>query len=181
VDLTPTTIQFLPESYLDATIQPLPQHPGPNGAAGSAPADYGMTAPSLPTPVPFFAVRDFGFTLSSPAIPLVEFQSRLQFAEDIETLVNFDIDYDLGAMPGSEERTGWNRSFDDDHVGRLITTGDIQRIELQNYLGEIFWLQLPADSYLEWSGPIVATRVVPEPTGLLLAALSLTALILCRL
>jgi hypothetical protein len=81
------------------------------------------------------------------------------------------LDYDLGATPGSEERIDWNRGFDDDHAGRLITADGVQRIELQNYLGEIFWLQSPADSFFEWSGPIVATRVIPEPSGLLLAAI----------
>ena len=163
VDLTPTT------------IQPLPQQPGPNGAAGSAPADYGMTVPSLPAPVPLFAARDFGFTLSSPAIPLVEFESRFQFTEDIETLVDFQIHYDLGTAQGSLERIDWSRGFDDDHVGRLITAGGMQRIELQNYLGDIFALQSPSDSYFEWAGPIVATRVIPEPNGVLLAAMFLAA------
>jgi hypothetical protein len=135
-----------------------------------------MTAPSLPSPVPFFAARDFGFTLSSPPIPLVEFQSRLQFAEDIETLVDFRIDYDLGTAQSSLERVDWSRGFDDDHVGRLITAGGLQRIELQNYLGDSFLLQSPADSFFEWAGPIVATRIIPEPSGLLLAAMFLATL-----
>jgi hypothetical protein len=84
------------------------------------------------------------------------------------------------AMQGSLERTDWSRGFDDDHVGRLITSGAMQGIELQNYLGEIFWLQSPADSYFEWSGPIVATRVIPEPSGLLLAAVLLMTSSFCR-
>jgi hypothetical protein len=175
VELTPTTIQFLPSSSLDAVLQPLPQQPGHNGAAGAAPADYGMAAPSLPAPTPFFATRDFGFTFSSPPIPLVEFQSALQFTEDIEANVNFQIDYNLGTAAGSLTRTNWSRGFDDDNVGRMTNTGLVQTIRLQNYLGEIFALQSPADSFLEWSGPIVATRVIPEPSGVLLAGLALAA------
>jgi hypothetical protein len=176
VDLTPTTIQFLPGSALDAVVQPVPQQPGINGAAGVAPADYGMNAPSLPAPVPVFAAREFGFTLSSPPIPLVEFESALQFAEDLNAVVDFRIDYDLGTSEGSLTRMNWNRGFDDDSVGDLSTTGLVQTIHLQNYLGEIFELQSPADSFFEWSGPIVATRVIPEPNSLLLCAAALAAI-----
>jgi hypothetical protein len=170
VELTPTTIQFLP-SVLDAVLQPLPQQPGPNGAAGAAPADYGMQSPTL-SPIPIFAVRDFSFSISSPTVPLVEFQSRLQFAEDIEAIVNARIDYDLGTASGAFIYTNEFIPFDDDNVGRLITEGLIQSIELQNYLGDIFALGSPGDSFIEWSGPIVATRVIPEPAAVLLALLA---------
>jgi hypothetical protein len=180
VDLTPTTIQFLPTSFLDAVLQPLPQQPGPNGAAGTAPADYGMASPTLPPPVPLFAVRDFSFSISSPAVPLVEFQSTLQFTEDIEAVVNARLDYNLGTSAGTYNFTNWNRGFDDDNAGRLITEGLIQRLELRNYLGDIFALESPSDSFIEWAGPIVATRVIPEPPAMLLAAvLCASAYALC--
>jgi hypothetical protein len=175
VDLTPTTIQFLPGSALDAVLQPVPQQPGINGAPGVAPADYGMNAPNLPAPTPVFAAREFGFTLSSPPIPLVEFESALQFAENLDATVNFRIDYDLGTSEGSLTRMNWNPAFDNDSVGRLTTTGLVQTIHLQNYLGEISALQSPSDLFFEWAGPIVATRVIPEPSGLVLAAFALAA------
>jgi hypothetical protein len=172
VDITPDTIQFLPGSFLDALPQPQPQSPGIGGASGSAAADYGMVASTLPSPSPVFATRDFGFALTSDPIPLFDFQSHLQFAQDMQASGNFKIDYDLGATIGTLERVDWSRGFDDDSQGRLITEGSVQRIELQNYLGEIFLLQSPADLFVEWAGPIVATRVVPEPSSwtLLLAA-----------
>ena len=87
--------------------------------------------------MPLFAVRDFSFSISSPTIPLVDFQSRLQFAEDIEAVVNARIDYDLGTSPGAFTYTDEFIPFDDDNVGRLITEGLNQRLELQNYLGDI--------------------------------------------
>jgi hypothetical protein len=173
VDLTATTIQFLPGSTLDAVLQPLPQQPGIDGAAGVAPADYGMNAPTLPAPTPVFATRDFGFTLSSPPIPLVEFHSGLQFADDLDATVDFRIDYDLGTREGSLTRTNWNRGFDNDSIGFLTTTGLVQTIRLQNYLGDIVALESPADLFFEWAGPIVATRVIPEPSSLQLAASAL--------
>jgi hypothetical protein len=169
VDLTPTTIQFLPGSVLDAVPQSVPQQPDMNGAPGVAVADYGVASPTLAAPVPIFAVRDFGFTLSSPVIPLVEFESRLQFAEDLQAVLNARIDYDLGSAAGSHSFTNWQRGFDNDNVGRITTDGLVQTIRMQNYLGEIIALQSPADSSFRWSGPIVATRVIPEPSGLLLA------------
>jgi hypothetical protein len=169
VDLTPTTIQFLPGSVLDAVPQTVPQQPGTNGAPGVAPADYGVATPTLGAPAPIFAVRDFGFTLSSPVIPLIEFESRLQFAEDLQAVLNARIDYDLGSAAGSHSFTNWQRGFDNDNVGRITTDGLVQTIRMQNYLGEIIALQSPADSSFRWSGPIVATRVIPEPSGLLLA------------
>lgn len=175
VELTPDTIQFLPGSFLDALPQLEPQEPGVGGASGSALADHGMVASTLPIPSPVFAARGFGFTVLSDPIPLVEFESRLQFAEDLQASVDFRLDYDLGIAAGSFEQTDWSRGFDDDNVGRLITEDNVQRIELQNYLGDIFLLQAPADSFVEWAGPIVATRVVPEPGAWALAAVSLFA------
>lgn len=171
VDLTPTTIQFLPGSALSAVVQPLPQQPAVNGAPGAAPANYGMTA-TLPAPIPVFAVRDFGFTLSSPPLGLVgnEFEPfGLQFAQDLEAIVNAHIDYDLGTANGSLQLADWRRGFDDDSVGSITTSGVVQRLTLQNYLGDILALQSPSDLFFEWAGPIVATRVIPEPNGLLLA------------
>ena len=171
VDLTPTTIQFLPGTFLDAVLQPLPQQPGVDGAPGTAVADYGMAAPTLPAPAPVFAARDFRFTLSSPPIPLI----AGQFQEDLEATVNVRIDYDLGTASGALTLSDWIRGFDDDNVGRITTAGGVQTLELQNYLGDIFALQSPADSFFEWSGPIIATRVIPEPSGLALAWSALCA------
>jgi hypothetical protein len=169
VDLTPTTIQFLPGSALSAEPQALPQQPGVNGAPGVASADFGMHSPTLVPPIPFFAARDVGFTLSSPPIALV----GDHFTEDLEAIVNARIDYDLGTAAGSYVLTDWSRGFDDDHVGSITTSGSIQTLRLQNYLGDIFALQRPSDSYMEWAGPIIATRVIPEPGGVLLAASAL--------
>ena len=169
VDLTPTTIQFLPGSVLDAVVQPLPQQPGINGTPGAALADYGVASPALSAPVPVFAVRDFGFTVSSPIIPL----NGNLFQEDLEAVVNARLDYDLGTANGSYSFTNWQRGFDDDYVGRITSDGLVQTIRLENYLGDIFTLQSPADSFIEWSGPIVATRIIPEPGGLLLAVMAL--------
>ncbi len=123
VDLTPTTIQFLPSSLLDAVIQSLPQQPGPNGAPGAAPADYGMQSTTLAPPLPIFAVRDFGFSISSPVLPMVPGQ---QFSQDIEAVVNARIDYNLGTSAGTFVFANWNRGFDDDNAGNLITEGLIQ-------------------------------------------------------
>ena len=173
VDLTPTTIQFLPGSVLDAVTQAVPQQPDINGGPGVAVADYGVASPTLGTPAPIFAVRDFGLALSSPVIPLVELESRLQFAEDLQAVLNASIDYDLGSAAGSHSFTNWQQGFDNDNVARITTDGLVQTIRMQNYLGEIIALQSPADSSFVWSGPIVATRVIPEPSGLLLAVIAI--------
>jgi hypothetical protein len=169
VDLTPSTIQFLPGSALNAAPQPLPQQPGVNGASGVAPADYGVASSTLSAPVPVFAVRDFGFSLSSEPIEL----RGIQFNESLRATINARLDYDLGMAAGSYPFTDWQQGFDNDNVGTITTNGLVQTIRLQNYLGQIFALQSPADSFIEWSGPIVATRVIPEPTGLLLAVVAL--------
>jgi hypothetical protein len=183
VDLTPTTIQFLP-SLLTAAVQPTPQAPGPGGAAGTAPANFGMAAPTLPTPTfptPVFAVRDFSFSIASPPIPLVEFDGRQQFADDIEAMVNARLDFDIAAGEGTYVLDNWLRGFDDDNVGRLSTDGMLQTLQMHNYLGDIFPLLTPADSFVEWAGPIVATRIVPEPASImLLAAAALSAGFMCR-
>ncbi len=128
-----------------------------------------MQSTTLAPPLPIFAVRDFGFSISSPTIPLVEFQSGLQFTEDIEALVVARIDYNLGTSSGAFTYTDEFIPFDDDHAGNLTTEGLIQRLQLQNYLGDIFALEVPGDSFIEWAGPIVATRIIPEPSSLLLA------------
>jgi hypothetical protein len=169
VDLTPTTIQFLPGSVLDAVPQPLPQQPGLNGGSGVAPADFGVASPTLPPPVPVFAVRNFGFSLTSPVLPL----NGPHFQEDLEAVVNARVDYDLGTAMGSHSFTNWQRGFDDDHGGNITSDGLVQTIRLQNYLGDIVALQRPADSFIEWSGPIVATRIIPEPGGILLAIIAI--------
>lgn len=174
VDLTPTSIQFLPGSALDAVLQPLPQQPAIGGSAGAAPADNGMMTAPLAGGTALAAARDFSFTLASAAIPLVTGPQFSKFAEDLEATVNVRVDYSYGAIAGTHELVDWNRGFDDDHVATLTTTGLVQTIRLQNYLGDIFALQTPADSFLEWSGPIVATRVIPEPSSWLLATVAVS-------
>jgi hypothetical protein len=136
-----------------------------------------MASPTLPAPVPVFAVRDFGFTVSSPIIPLVEFESRLQFAEDLEAVVNARLDYNLGTAVGSYPFTDLPIAFDPDHVATITTNGLVQTIRLQNYLGDSLSLQRPSDGFIEWAGPIVATRVIPEPATTLLAIAALFAII----
>jgi hypothetical protein len=169
VNLTPTTIQFLPGSVLDAVPQPVIQRPGPNGGPGVFEADFGVESPTLGPPAPVFAVRDFGFSLESEPIEL----RGMQFNEDLTAFLNARIDYDLGATSGAYSLSNWQRGFDDDHVGTLRTEGNVQTLRLQNYLGDIFMLQSPADSSFVWSGPIVATRIIPEPSGWLLVVLAL--------
>jgi hypothetical protein len=170
VDLTPTTIQFLPTTVLDAVLQPLPQQPGPNGAAGAAPADYGMAAPSLPAPVPFFAMRDFTFSLSGPVLPLGPDGTQFGRPLNTDAIVNARIDFNLGASAGTYTLANWARGLDDDaSAGNLITEGLTQRIEFENFFGGTFALESPSDLSIQWSGPIVATRVIPEPSSLTLA------------
>jgi hypothetical protein len=170
VDLTPTTIQFLPSTVLDAVPQPLPQQPGPNGAAGAAPADYGMAAPALPAPVPFFAVRDFAFSLSGPVLPLGPGGTQFGRPLNTDAIVNARIDFNLGTSAGTHTLANWARGLDDDvSAGNLITEGLTQRIEFANFFGEIFALESPSDLFIQWSGPIVATRIIPEPHSLILA------------
>jgi hypothetical protein len=171
VDLTPTTIQFLPGSLLTAALQPAPQAPGLGGIAGAAPANFGMAAPTLPAPTPVFAVRDFSFSLDSRPIPLIEFAGGQQFADDIEATVNARLDFAVHAGEGSYLLDDWLRGFDDDNIGSLSTEGAVQLLRLHNYLGDIFPLMPPSDSFVEWAGPIVATRVVPEPARRVLLAL----------
>ena len=86
-----------------------------------------------------------------------------QFGQNIDAIVNARIDYNLGTATGALTLNNWTRGFDDDmSAGNLITQGLTQTIELQNYVGDIFALQSPSDSFFEWSGPIVATRVIPD-------------------
>ena len=91
----------------------------------------------------------------------------MQFAEDLEAMVNVRLDYSYGVIRGAHELVNWSRGFDDDNVGTLSTTGLVQTIRLQNYLGDIFALESSADSFFEWAGPIVATRAIPEPRALM--------------
>jgi hypothetical protein len=68
-------------------------------------------------------------------------------------------------------------AFDPDHVATITTNGLVQTIRLQNYLGDSLSLQRPSDGFIEWAGPIVATRVIPEPATTLLAIAALFAII----
>jgi hypothetical protein len=173
VNLTDSTIQFLDGSFANALPFPMPLEPGLDGGPGSAPGNYGFeTAPGTLGPTSA-ALRDFVFNFISDPLPLRANGPLLQFNTSVQQGIETGVvDFHNGTVPGFKNFAGFEIGGDDDNVSSLSTDGSVQTLRFHFYSAIGFDAREDFDSHFQFAGELVATRVVPEPAGLVFAALS---------
>lgn len=179
VDLTATTIQFLTTSDTQFALQALPQSPLPGGGAGSAAAQYGLNVSLAGVGGGVVAARDYVSDTTSGAIPLVG--NTFDATQTTLNLVVGNTDYNLTLFGNPFAGTiGTNFPGANMLSGGTITSA-----------GGLYTLTLPVlvtgpvtvggvtvtDVY---SGQIVATAAVPEPSSLALSIVGMLLAVIWR-
>lgn len=178
VDLTATSIEFLSTGNIHPADQAVPQAPLIDGSAGTAPAQIGLNINVEDLGGGVAALRNYVADISSSPIPRTggSFDSRLVFLAVSGGTTSFNlvilgdplIDSYMGGNPGYNLLSG----------GSLTRAGDIYTLVMP-YLVQNIEQVSGADVGLVHSGTLVATAVVPEPSGWLLAAAGVVALAGC--
>jgi hypothetical protein len=168
-DRQASSIQILISSRMNAALQGSDQAPAPDGESTSdAPADYG---------------RQGDVTFVSSQIPGVEaFRDVLL---DIDSAVepisanSFDSDFGLGFQTGTADWAFGGTAFGQEEFAGLGTSstsatdstveiiGGVERLTLRINTGPITYTGAGTEnSSVGFTGTIVATRAIPEPTSL---------------
>jgi hypothetical protein len=172
IDVTPTSLQFLPTNDAHPANQPLPQAPLIDGSAGTSPAQIGLNLniPGLLTGVA--SIRNYVADITSPVIPLTgtSFDSTQVSLGVSDGTTSFNlivlgsplIDSYMGVDPGLNLLGG----------GTLTLAGDTYTLLLPYQVNNSQDIR-GIEYGLAHSGVIVATAVIPEPSTLLLAGAGL--------
>jgi hypothetical protein len=176
IDVTPTTIQLLTTADTQFALQPAAQSPLPGGAAGSAPAQFGLTlsVPGVASGV--VAARDYVGDATSPVVALsgTSFDAS-QVTLDLPT---GNTDYNLTVLgnPVVGSFTDNNPALNTLTGGTFTASGGVYTLTLPLLVkgpATVGGVTLNA----VYSGLIVATAMVPEPGTLALAALGAVLLL----
>lgn len=168
-DKTDSTIQILLSSRMDAAPQAQNQSPAPDGDFfSSAQADYGRQG-TVTTVFGSFdgveAFRDVLLDLDSSALAI--------------SGNSFNSDFGLGLQSGTSDWAYGGSAFGSANLGGLSTSsfsptdslvetiGGIEQLTLRINTGPIGYQGAGSEiSTIGFTGTIVATRVIPEPTSL---------------
>jgi hypothetical protein len=164
---TATTIQFPGGSVLDAALQSVNQQPRADATPGSAPADYGRTAPGPFSTTALEALRglilDVEDDTSGAGITL----SGSNFASNSLVLVVSQGNSDVIFGNGSAEvdLSGKATSNSSNNGASSVSGGSNETLTLKFSSGAIsYGVSHSGDSSISFTGTIVATAV-PEPVS----------------
>jgi hypothetical protein len=179
VDLTASTIQFLPTGDTQFALQSVPQSPLGDGSAGSAPAQYGLSI-SVPGAITgVVAGRSYVGDATSGVIPLAG--GAYDASQLTLGLLSGITGYNLLVL-GSPAVGSFNTNFPAPNSltgGTFTESAGVYTITapiLASGLSTVDGVTL-VDVF---SGQVVATATVPEPASMLLAAIGVAMLFCCR-
>ena len=172
-DRNGSNILFPGGSVLDAALQPSNQQPRNDGTPGSQPADYGRTAPGPFGSTTLEALRGFQLDLFDDTSGLgTTIAGNGTFASN-----SFGVEFDSGESD-SIYATVSNPDISLVGKGAANSNGNgssslvfnpatnLETLTLKFSTGSIgYSIQQTGDSSMSFTGTIVATRFVPEPTA----------------
>ena len=181
-DLQPGKIAFPGGSAIDAALQPVNQQPRADATPGSAPADYGRTAPGPFSSTALEALRNFVLDIEDDTFGAGITLSGNNFASNslIIDIAGGDSDVLYGSTPAEVSLSGkGTANGSGGGASSVVQSGGIETLTLKISSGSIgYSIAQSSDSSISFSGTIVATRAVPEPatvaTLALLAAMPLS-------
>jgi hypothetical protein len=184
-DREATTIEFPGGSALNAAVSGN-YFPDNDGFDDTDPGDYGRTAPGPFGTTAFEAIRDLVFDLFDDTSGL----GATVAANGTFPSNSFGLEIDSGE---SDTIFGLGGNPDNSLVGKgtansnglgsssVVVNGDVETLTLKISTGSIGYnVSQTGDSTLLFTGTIVATRIVPEPTALGLVAISAAGALLGR-
>jgi hypothetical protein len=175
VDLTGSTIQFLSTLDTQLALQNIPQQPLINGDPGSSPAQFGYTVDSPGVASGFIASRNYVGDATSAPIPwsggafdATGVQVAVPISDSSYNVVVLGLPYQgdvVGGLPAANQLSD----------GSLTLSGGLYTLAFPLYVQTQFSL-LGLDIVGVFSGQVVATAAVPEPSALVTATLGAIAL-----
>jgi hypothetical protein len=173
-DVTPTSIQFLSTGDAQFALQALPQAPMPGGAPGTAAAQFGLNVSIPGVGSGVVAARNYVGDTTSGAIPLAG--SSFDASQTTQNLVTGNTAYNL-TLFGSPVAGSIDTNFPAPNMlagGTLSSAGGVYTLTLPILVkGPISFSGLTI--FDRYSGQIVATSPVPEPSSLALTAIGIAA------
>ncbi len=167
VDLTGTTIEFLPTADTQFALQAVPQAPLPDGAAGTAPAQIGLNLDLTGIASGVVAARNYLGDATSGPIPRVG--NTFDASQLTLNLVTGNTAYNLTVLgsPVSGSFDNNNATPNDLTGGTLDFAGGVYTLRVPLHVGGEARVQGVTVQDL-YAGEIVATATVPEPSALAL-------------
>ena len=169
-DRTPGRIEFHGGSLLNAALQASNQQPREDATPGSRPADYGRTAPGPFGSTTLEALRDLELDVFDDTfgtgIPIAgnntfasnSLQLQIDNGESDSLFGNTGTEVDLSGK-GTSNSNGNGASS-------VVVNGSTETLTLKFSSGAIgYSISQTGDSSISFTGTIVATRLVPEPSA----------------
>lgn len=183
-DLQPGKIFFPGGSAIDAALQPVNQQPRADATPGSAPADYGRTAPGPFSSTALEALRNLVLDIEDDTFGTGITLSGNDFASNslIIDIASGDSDVLYATVPVEVSLAGkGTANGSGGGPSSVVQSGGIETLTLKISSGSIgYSVAQTSDSSISFSGTIVATRVVPEPSAVACVALTATGVMLRR-
>jgi hypothetical protein len=175
-NLTANTIEFPGGSMLNAALLAANQQPRADATPGSAPANYGRTAPGPFSSTTLEAIRGLELFIeddtSGAGIP---FAGQNFSSADLVLVINSGESDSLFGNTSNEIDLSGKGTANSNGNGQssLTQSGGIETLTLKFSTGSIgYSINQSVDTSLIFTGTIVATREVPEPASASMAAVA---------
>src|SRR6266496_4721486 len=172
-DRQPTKILFPGGSALDASLQSQNQQPRADATPGSAPADYGRTAPGPFSTTAFEAIRGFVADVEDDTSTLgIPISGNNFSSADLVFVIGSgrsDVIFGLGSNQVDLSNKAAANS-NGNGQSSVVVSGSTETLTLKFSTGSIGYnVNQTGDSSLMFTGTIVGTRLIPEPSAAALA------------
>jgi hypothetical protein len=160
--------------------------PDNDGFDDTDPANYGRTAPGPFGTTAFEAIRDLQLDVwddTSGVGAAISGSNTFQSTSFFVHLDNGESDtmFGLGGSPDLDLTGKETGNSNGNGLSSVVFTGGIETLTLKFSTGPIGYnVSTTGDSTMAFTGTIVATRIVPEPAGLMFVALAASGILARR-
>ena len=146
------------------------------GAGTTAPADYGIAFTTSSTTNAYAAVRNLTLDLTSGAIPVT---GTAFDASQISISSSGTTDYTSILGNGSVDLTTLGAKQNTATAGMLTMSGNIETLTIPVNITEMLSIVSPNDTTVTFTGTLVATETIPEPSTAALLFVGCAAVAAC--